>query len=72
MIWWNINAYLVVKIIQKSLLLNQECIKVSDNDIRKLILLLRKSVFPYEYIDDWEKFKETSLPKKEEVKKRQI
>ena len=32
----------------------------------KFILLLRKSVCPYEYVDDTEKFKETSLPVKED------
>ena len=37
-----------------------------NNDINKFILLLRKGVYPYEYMDDWEKFKETTLPKKEE------
>ena len=31
----------------------------------KFILLLRKSVYPYEYIDSWERFNETSLPNKE-------
>ena len=28
--------------------------------------MLRKGVYPYEYMDDWEKFKETSLPEKED------
>ena len=27
--------------------------------------MLRKGVYPYEYMDDWEKLKETSLPEKE-------
>ena len=27
---------------------------------------MRKGVYPYEYIDDWEKFNETSLPEKED------
>ena len=40
--------------------------KFSDNDINKFILLLRKGVYPYEYMDDWEKFNETTLPEKEE------
>ena len=31
----------------------------------KFILLLRIDVYNYEYIDDWEKFSETSLPEKE-------
>ena len=40
--------------------------KCSDNDINKFILLLSKSGYPYEYIDEWEKFTETKLPEKEE------
>ena len=27
----------------------------SNNDINKFILLLRKDVYPYKYMDDWEK-----------------
>ena len=30
------------------------------------ILLLRKHGYHYEYMDEWEKFNEKSLPKKEE------
>ena len=26
------------------------------------LLLLRNDVYPYEYMDDWEKFNETILP----------
>ena len=33
--------------------------KFSDNGINKFILLLRKGVYRYEYIDEWEKFNET-------------
>ena len=29
-------------------------------------MLLRKGVYSYEYMDDWEKFNEASLPEKEE------
>ena len=29
-------------------------------------MLLRNFIDPYEYIDEWEKFNETSLPEKEE------
>ena len=39
----------------------------SNNDINRFILLLRKVVYPYEYMDEWEKFNETSLPEKEEL-----
>ena len=38
----------------------------SNRDSNKFILLLRKGVYPYEYMDDWEKFNETSLPEKED------
>ena len=31
------------------------------------MLLLQKVVYPYEYMDDWEKFNETSLPEKEDI-----
>ena len=29
------------------------------------ISLLQKGVYPFEYMDDWEKFNETKLPEKE-------
>ena len=38
----------------------------SNNDINKFILLLRKGVYPYEYMDDWEKLNETAWPEKGE------
>ena len=41
-------------------------IKFFNNDVNKFILLLRKVIYPYEYMDEWEKFNETSLPEKEE------
>ena len=33
--------------------------------INKFILLLRKCVYSYEYMDNWERLNETSLPNKE-------
>ena len=39
--------------------------KFCNGDINKFILLLRKGVYPYEYIDSWEIFNETSLPDEE-------
>ena len=39
--------------------------KFSNND-NKFILLLRKIVYLQKYMDEWEKFNETSLPEKEE------
>ena len=38
-------------------------IKFSNNDINKLILL-RKVVYPYAYMNVWEEFNETKLPEK--------
>ena len=32
--------------------------------INKFVLLQRKGVYPYEYMDSWERFNETSLPEK--------
>ena len=37
-----------------------------DNDLNKFVLLLRKGVYPYEYMDSWETFNETSLPSKKD------
>ena len=33
-------------------------------DLNNFFLLLRKGVYPYEYMDSWEKFDETTLPPK--------
>ena len=38
--------------------------KLLNHNKNKFILLLRKGVYPYEYLDDWEKFNETSLLEK--------
>ena len=37
--------------------------KFSNHSSNKFLFLLQNGVFPYEYIDDWEKFNETTLPK---------
>ena len=36
-----------------------------NNNLNKFILLLKKGVYPYEYMDNWKRFNETSLPSKE-------
>ena len=36
-----------------------------NGNLNKFVLLLRKGVYPYEYMDSWEKFDETPLPDKE-------
>ena len=37
--------------------------QLSNKDLNKL--LLRKFIYPYEYMDSWKRFKEESLPDKE-------
>ena len=35
-----------------------------NGDINKFVLLLRKGVYPYEYMDSWKRFDEILLPDK--------
>ena len=35
-----------------------------NKDIKKFMLLLRKDVYPYEYMGDWDRFNEEKLPNK--------
>ena len=39
--------------------------QLSKNDINKFKLLLRKGIYPYEYMDSWKRFNETELPSKD-------
>ena len=39
--------------------------RLSNNDNERFLLLLRKGVYLYEYMDDWDKFNETELPSKD-------
>ena len=41
--------------------------KFSNNNINNFILLLRKGVYPYEYMNDCKRFNETTLPEKGEL-----
>ena len=36
-----------------------------ETDPEKRALLLRKGVYPYEYVDDWQRFDEICLPPKD-------
>ena len=36
--------------------------KFCDGNINKFVMLLRKAVIPYEYMDSWEKCNETLIP----------
>ena len=39
--------------------------QLCNKDLRRFALLLRKGVYPYEYMDSWKRLKEESLPDKE-------
>ena len=41
--------------------------KFTNNNINKFILLLRKEVYPYEYMNKWKKFDETTCLEKEKL-----
>ena len=43
----------------------QNKFNVSNVDINKFVLLLRKGVYSYAFMGDWENFNEKSLPEKE-------
>ena len=63
--YWN------VLIVMRNLKNSKELIKRFANtyefcnkDINKFVLLLKKGVYPYEYMDNWERFDEMLLPNK--------
>ena len=60
------NKNCSTKIDEKLKKLFKATFKFSKNDFNKIILLLRKGVYPYEYMDEWEKFNETLFPRKED------
>ena len=39
--------------------------KFWNGDLKKFFLLLRKGIYPYEYLDSWERFDENIIPTKE-------
>ena len=39
--------------------------KLCNGNLDKFFLLLRKGVYPYEYMDSWKKFYENAIPPKE-------
>ena len=51
----------IYEAIRNFLITHQFC----NADLNKFALLLRKFVYPYEYMGSWEKFNETSIPPKE-------
>ena len=37
-----------------------------EGDLNRFVLSLRKGVFPYEYMDSWERYNETTFPPKKD------
>ena len=63
---FNCNTYYKKKF-NKDLIKNFKNIySFCNNDLNKFVLLLRKRIYPYEYMHSWEKFNETLLPSKED------
>ena len=61
-IQWIINVYLDRELKNRF----KNTFEFSNIDFCRFILPLRKGVCPYEYMDHWEKFNETSSPEKGE------
>ena len=62
----NCDSYYKKKFIKDLIKKFKSTYSFCNSDLNKFILLLRKGVYPYEYMDSWEKFNETSLPSKED------
>ena len=61
------NKELIKKIKNTYSFCNNDTTESSSSErINKFVLLLRKGVYPYEYMDSWEKFNEISLLSKED------
>ena len=64
---FNWEQYYTKKFNKKQIKRFASTYKFCNKDLNKFILLLRKGVYPYEHMDNWETFNETSLPNKESV-----
>ena len=63
---FNCNSYYKKKFNKDLIKKFKNTYSFCNDDLNKFILLLRKGVYPYEYMDSWEKFNEASLPSKED------
>ena len=63
---FNCNSYYKEKFNKDLIKKFKNTYSFCNDDLNKFVLLLRKSVYPYEYMDSWGKFNETSLPSKED------
>ena len=63
---FNCNAYYIKKINKDLIKKFKNTYSFRNNDIDKFVLLLRKGLYPYEYVDNWERFSEISLSSNED------
>ena len=63
---FNCNIYYKKKFNKELMKKFKNTYSFRNNDLNKFIVLLRKGVYPYEYMDSWERFNETSLRSKKE------
>ena len=63
--YFNCNAYYRKKFNEDLIKKLKNTDSFCNNDINKFVSLLRKGVYLYEYVDNWERFSEISLPSKE-------
>ena len=63
---FNCNIYYKKKFNQDLIKKLKNTYSFCNNDLSKFILLLRKGVYPYEHVDNWKRFNETSLPSKKD------
>ena len=57
------NPY--TKVVNESIKNISNLNKFCNSDLNKFFLQLRKGIYPYEYIDSWERFDENTIPSKE-------
>ena len=63
---FNCNSYYKKKFNKDLIKKFKNTYSFCNNDFNKFVLLLRKGVYPDEYMDSWERFNETSLTSKED------
>ena len=63
---FNCNSYYKEKFNQDLIKKFKNTYSFCNNDLNKFVSLLRKGVYPCEYMDSWERFNEKSLPSKED------
>ena len=61
------NKYYQEKLNEELKKKSEDTFRFFNNDINKFMLLLRKVVYPYDHMNEWERFNEIDLPEKEKL-----